>query len=217
MRLAASALGLALLLAGTAQADPATFYPGGTMSFTYRKIPFGLNGTFRSDGSVTDPSGFPAGGSGATTAAYAEAGGMAYLLVAGGMLNADRSVDAAALFLRLPAPILPGTYAIDLANHSALFAFVDDATAVVLPTDLTTTDFDTWVNAIQAPHKLLSAVGSITIAQVDGGSLQGMFSLTTTDLATGLPVLVPNGIFSVGTATSVESGSWGGIKALYRD
>jgi len=32
-----------------------------------------------------------------------------------------------------------------------------------------------------------------------------------------MPVLIPDGIFSVGTTVSVESESWGGIKAPYRD
>lgn len=217
MRLATSALGLALLAAGAAGAEPAALYPGGMMSFTYRRIPFGLNGTFRSDGDVTDPSAFPASGPGATTAAYAEADGTAYLLVVGGLLNADESVDAAALFLRMPAPVAPGTYPVDKAGYTARFGFVDDATAVVLPADLTTTDFDTWVSAIQAPHKFLGVLGYITLTQVEAGLLQGMFSLTATDAVTGLPVLVPDGIFSVGTTVSVDGASWGGIKAGYRE
>jgi len=204
-------------LAGSSQAAPAAFYPSGVMSFTYQQVPFGLNGAFASDGAVFAPAAFPAGGPGATTAMYAEAEGRAFPLVAGGVFNADRSVDAAALFLRLPAPIVPGTYSIDLVNYTAVFAFVDDATAVDLPDDITTTDFDTWVAAIQSSHKFLSAVGSITIAQIDPGTLQGMFALTATDLVTGMPVLIPDGIFSVGTTTAVESGSWGGIKALYRE
>jgi hypothetical protein len=187
------------------------------MSFSYQQIPFGLNGTFVSDGDVTDPSAFPAGGSGATTAAYAEASGTAYLLVAGGLRNPDGSVDAAALFLRMPAPLVPGTYPIDLAGYTALFGFVDDATAVDLPDDLTTTDFDTWVNAIQASHKFVGAMGYITLATVETDLLQGMFSITATDAGSGLPVLIPDGIFSLVTTVSVDSETWGGIKAGYRD
>ena len=122
------------------------------------------------------------------------------------------------MFFRLPSPLLPGTYPIDPADGTALFAFGDDATSITLPESPATTDFDAWVAEIPSLHRFLSVVGSVTIVRIDSAALQGVFSLSATDLATGLPVLIPDGVFSVGSTSAVRSGgSWGGIKAQYRD
>jgi hypothetical protein len=218
MRPAPSALGFAVVLlagsAGNAAAVPAAFYSGGILSFSYQPVPFGARDAFRSEGAAIDPSAFPAGGSGVTTARYAEANGTAYLLVAGGTVNADGSVDAALLFLRGPAPLAPGTFAVDPLD-SVLFAFVDDAAAVVLPEDLSTSDIDAWARSIPATRRLLGTAGTIRLAVADSGRLQGLFSLTAMDVSSGLPVLVPDGIFSLGATSPVGDASWGSVKAGY--
>ena len=132
-------LGLAgALVALTVAASPAvsgspTLLDDGRLTFDYAQFPMGpYAGTFSAEGSIAFPPEFPAG-SGATYGLVAEAEGIHYLLVVGGVRNLDETVDAAFLYLTSTIPFEPGTYPLDPATYSITYGFVDGATSLTFP------------------------------------------------------------------------------------
>jgi hypothetical protein len=146
-----------------------------------------------------------------------EVQGVHYLLVVGGKQNLDATADAAFLFLRSGAPFGPGSYPVDAVGYTAIFGFVDDASSIDVPDDPHTTDWEAWVAALVAEHKLLSATGAIVLSTVSDTLIEGSFSGIGGEFGGGIMAAFANGQFSLDPEPlSVEPGTWGSIKALYR-
>jgi len=218
MRTAATIVGLLVLLSTAAYADSVHFYPGGEMSFTYMQIPPGpISGTFFAQGDVSDPQSIPPPGTGATSALAVEIDGMYYLLIVGGFGNADRSADIGFVFIMSPTPIGPGVYPLDPVGFTTLFGFLDDASDIVLPGDLTTTDWVVWVSSITAAHKFLGTSGSVVITVLTPSDIQATFAVTAGEFGGGPIIGIPDGYISVGTVLDINQDSWGAVKNLYSE
>lgn len=211
-------LPFAFALASSAQAQVPTFYDQGSVGFGYTQFPVGpYSGSFLSDGGIADPDAFPPGGSGASIGIRVNVAGVNYLLIAGGVQNTDATADVALIFLRSAAPFAPGPYPVDPIGYTALFAFIDDASSVVIPDQIDSTNWQAWVAGLVADHKIVSGTGSIVLTTVTDTIIEGAFAGIGGEFGGGIMVSFVNGHFFVDPEPlPVEATTWGSIKGLYR-
>ncbi len=188
MRPIALITALVIVAAGPAAAqiaDADTLYDAGSLSFSYVQTPFpNYSGTFDAEGEGLAPDGtLPPGmteavGGGSATAA----GDTVATAIYGVTANANGTFDVAVVALQTVGPLTAGSYPVDATGGTALFGFIDDAASIDLPDTLDAEHVQQWLQDLPAVHKLVSASGSIQIAEVSADTLRGSFSGTTIDI-----------------------------------
>ncbi len=193
-----------LLLASGAGAQAAWPYVAGSVGFHYQQFPFPVySGNFAATESV----------GGFFTASQDTATAMWYAAVA----QTDSTVDLAMAWVRKPGATLPvGSYPIDVAGRTVLFAYVDELAGFTVPGAADLADPAAWLAGLRYGHLFLAVTGTVRLTALDQVTMAGTFSGTAAD--TGLMIIsVSNGTFALeGMDVPVEASSWGDLKAAYR-
>ncbi len=210
---------VATTLAISSGAAAQSLLADGELAFDYQQFPTGAyGGTFSASGPIADPSSFPPG-SGAAYGVFGEVEGVHYLLVVGGILNVDSTIDAAFLLIRNDNPITLGIYPVDTTDFRVGFGYLDDATALPIPGDPWALDLQAWADLLVAEHVFVGVNGAITIEEaLPGDTVAGTFTgLMGEYQGTQMLAGLTNGSFRVGPVPlAVESTSWGSAKSSYR-
>jgi len=173
-------------------------YYQGSYHFDYDQWPFGgYGGTFDAAGEILDPDiGWAEGQTESVGGRMEVLSDTLTTWAYGAILNADTTVDVAAVFVRTAGATLnPGNYPVDLDDYMALYAFFDNVSDFTIPEE--GGNMAEWLANLVADHTFFATTGSITITQIDEEGLAGSFTGLMADPGDFTIVSVSNASFAM--------------------
>jgi len=194
----AASIAMLLALPALSQDEVIAVYYQGSYHFDYQQWPFGsYSGTFDATGEILDPDLGWAEGQTQSVGGRMEI--MSDTLTVwgyGAKLNADATVDVAAIFTRTAgSELLPGTYPVDISDYMTIYGFFDDVEAFEIPGE--GEDMSDWLANLVADHKFFSTSGSITFSEIDENGLAGTFTGSMADPDDFTIITVDNASFDM--------------------
>ncbi|MBC8367891.1 T9SS type A sorting domain-containing protein [bacterium] len=191
-------IAMLMALPALSQDEVLAEYYQGSYHFDYQQWPFGsYSGTFDATGEILDPDLGWAEGQTQSVGGRMEI--MSDTLTVwgyGAKLNADTTVDVAAIFTRTAGTeLLPGNYPVDTTNFLTIYGFFDNVAAFEIPGE--GEDMAEWLANLVADHKFFSTSGSITFTEIDENGLAGTFTGSMADPGDFTIITVDNASFDM--------------------